>query len=271
MISHEPEYFPPSLGFFGRIGRRVLFWCRSVGRGAILLFYTVMNLRYAFTKRSRREIIGQMFVCGIKSLGVVTIVAVFTGMILALYGGIVARDYHQEAYIGVAVLKSMLMDMGPFMTGLILAACVGSAMAAQIGTMVVSEEVAALEVMSIDPVRYLVMPRLAAMLIMTPVLSFYTALMGVLGGAVICLSLLGVSWGVYIDNAIHYGGENKDLYVGLLKAFLFGVVITIVSCYQGFATTQGAVGVGKATRQAVIVSFLMILLIGLLVTGMFYF
>jgi len=137
--------------------------------------------------------------------------------------------------------------------------------------MVISEEIAALEIMSIDPVRFLVMPRLMAMGIMVPLLSFYTSIMGVMGGALICLSLLGVSWGVYIENAIDYGGEIKDLYVGLLKAFLFGVVITTVSCHEGFSTTQGAVGVGAATRRSVIISFLLILIVGLLVTGLFYY
>lgn len=271
MITREPEYFPPPRNFLGRVGRRVLFSCRTVGQTIILLAHALLSLRYVFAKRSRREILGQMFVCGIKSLGVVTVVAVFTGMILALYGGIIARDYHQESLIGAAVMKSMLMDMGPFMTGLILAACVGSAIAAQVGTMVVSEEIAALEIMSIDPVRFLVMPRLVAMGFTVPLLSFYTSIMGVMGGALVCLSLLGVSWGVYIDNAIRYGGETKDLYVGMLKAFIFGVVITIVSCHEGFSTKQGAVGVGDATRKSVIVSFLLILIVGLLITGMFYY
>lgn len=253
------------------MGRYVLFGSRAVGQGFILLLATLLSLRFALTKRSRREILGQMFVCGIKSLGVVTVVAVFTGMILALHAGIAVRDFHQEAFIGAAVLKSMLMDMGPFMTGLILAACVGSAIAAQLGTMVVTEEIAALELMSIDPVRFLVMPRLVAMSIMTPILSFYTAIMGVVGGGLISVSLLGVSWGLYIENATRYGGEVKDLYVGLLKAFLFGIAITVVACHEGFSTKQGAVGVGISTRKAVIISFLLILVIGMLVTGLFYY
>jgi phospholipid/cholesterol/gamma-HCH transport system permease protein len=109
------------------------------------------------------------------------------------------------------------------------------------------------------------------MSIMTPVLSFYTAIAGLIGGGVICNVLLGVSWGVYLDNAIDYGGHNKDLYVGLLKAFIFGIVITTVSCHEGFATKQGAVGVGEATRRSVIISFLLILMFGLLITGLFYF
>ncbi len=269
VITREPEYYPPSLNSFGRIGRNVMFFCRDVGRCAMLLFLAVMNLRYMFTRRSRREITGQMFVSGIKSLGVITVVAIFTGMILALQTGIEMRRFNQEEYIGAAVMVSMLREMGPFMTGLILAACVGSAIAAQLGTMVVSEEVAALEVMSIDPVRFLVMPRLVAMAVMTPMLAFYTCVMGVLGGGLVGKMQLGVAWSTYIDNANRFA-VLKDLHVGLLKAFLFGVIITIVACHEGFGTTQGAVGVGKSTRSAVITSFLLILVTGYFVTRIFY-
>jgi len=167
------------------------------------------------------------------------------------------------------VMVSMLREMGPFMTGLILAACVGSAIAAQLGTMVVAEEIAALEIMSIDPVRFLVMPRLVAMMIMTPALAFYTCIMGSLGGGVVGATQLGVPWSAYWENATRFA-EIKDLYVGLFKAFLFGIVITTVACHQGFATSEGAVGVGRATRQSVIVSFLLILIVGYFVTRLFY-
>jgi len=226
-------------------------------------------MRFVLTRRSRREVLVQMYAYGIKSLGVITVVAVFTGMILALQTGIELRRFNQEVNIGTAVMVSMLREMGPFMTGLILAACVGSAIAAQLGTMTVSEEVAALEVMSIDPVRFLVMPRLVAMMIMTPLMSFYMCVMGVVGGGVVGLTQLGVSWTSYIDNATRFA-DVKDLYVGLLKAFLFGVIITTVACHEGFATTQGAVGVGFATRKSVIISFLLILIVGYFVTRVFY-
>ena len=269
MITREPEYFPPPGNLFGRIGRNVLFFCRSAGQAMLLLSKAVASLRYVFTRRSRHEILVQMFVSGIKSLGVITVVAVFTGMILALQTGIELRRFNQEVNIGTAVMVSMLREMGPFMTGQILAACVGSAMAAQLGTMVVSEEIAALETMSIDPVRFLVMPRLVAMSIMTPLLAFYTCIMGVMGGGIVGMTQLGVSWASYIDNATRFA-EVKDLHVGMLKAFLFGVVITIVSCHEGFATSQGAVGVGFATRRSVITSFLVILIVGYFVTRLFY-
>jgi phospholipid/cholesterol/gamma-HCH transport system permease protein len=163
----------------------------------------------------------------------------------------------------------MIREMGPFMTGLIIAASVGSAIAAQLGTMTVSEEIAALEVMSINPNRFLVMPRLVALAVMMPILSVYTNILGILGGAVVGATQLGVSVQSYMDNATEFA-TNKDLYVGLLKAFIFGVIITTVSCHQGFMTTEGAVGVGKATRRSVIISFLVILVVGYMVTRLFY-
>ena len=269
MVTHEPEYFPPPPNFIAGLGRNVLFSMRAVGRAVLLLSRAVVSMRFALTRRARREIIVQMHVSGIRSLGVITIVAVFTGMILALQTGIALREFNQEVNIGFTVMVSMLREMVPFMNGLILAACVGSSMAAQLGTMTVSEEIAALELMSIDPVRFLVMPRLVAMSIMTPVLAFYTCIMGVLGGGLVGITQLDVPWVKYIDNATRFA-EVKDLYVGLFKAFLFGIIITIVSCQEGLATSHGAVGVGLATRKAVIVSFLYILVFGYFVTRMFY-
>ena len=228
-----------------------------------------LYLRTMFSSRTRHEILFQMYVAGIKSLGVISVVAMFTGMILALQTGLELRRFSLQANIGTAVTVVMLREMGPFMTGLIIAASVGSAMAAQLGTMTVSEEIAALEIMSINPVRFLVMPRLVALAIMMPVLTAYTNLLGVLGGAIVGTTQLDVSFQAYFDNARLYA-ENKDLYVGLLKAFVFGIVIATVSCHQGFGATEGAVGVGQATRRTVIISFLTILILGYMLTRLFY-
>lgn len=269
MITTEPILLPPARNSLGRIGRELVATMRSTGRAVMLLGATIASLRFAGTRRARREILMQMYVAGIRSLGVITVVAIFTGMILALQTGIELRRFNQEINIGTAVMVSMLREMGPFMTGLILAACVGSSIAAQLGTMTVSEEIAALEIMSVDPVRFLVMPRLVAMMVMTPLLAFYTCVIGVLGGGIVGVTQLGVAWSAYLDNATLFA-TNRDLYVGLLKAFVFGVTITTVACHQGFATQQGAVGVGQATRQSVIVSFLLILVFGYMVTRFFY-
>ena len=196
-------------------------------------------------------------------------VALFTGMILALQTGLQLRRYGQEEFIGSAVSISIIREMGPFMTGLIIAASVGSAIAAQLGTMKVSEEISALEVMSIDPNRFLVMPRLVALTLMMPILTVYTKVLGILGGGIVGATQLGVSFQVYLDNATRFA-ENKDLYVGLFKAMVFGVIIATVACHQGLSTSEGAVGVGRATRQTVITSFLLILIVGYMITRLFY-
>ena len=234
-----------------------------------MLAEALLHLRYVFSSRSRFEVVYQMFIAGIKSLGVITVVAMFTGMILALQTGLELRRFGQEVNIGTAVTVVMVREMGPFMTALIIAASVGSAVAAQLGTMTVAEEIAALEVMSINPVRFLVMPRLAAMLVTMPILAIYTNVLGVVGGAIVGQTQLGVSLSAYFDNALQYV-ENKDLYVGLLKSVIFGMVITTTACHQGFAATEGAVGVGQATRRTVIISFLMILILGYVITRLFY-
>ena len=234
-----------------------------------MLFEAVWFIRFAFGKRSRHETVTQFYITGIKSLAVISVVALFTGMILALQTGLELRRYGQEVYIGSAVAVSMVREMGPFMTGLIIAASVGSAIAAQLGTMTVAEEIAALEVMSINPNRFLVMPRLVALAVMMPILTVYTNILGIMGGAVVGSTQLGVSTTAYMDNATQFA-TNKDLYVGLFKAFVFGIIITTVACHQGFMTTEGAVGVGKATRRSVIISFLVILIVGYMITRFFY-
>ena len=142
-------------------------------------------------------------------------------------------------------------------------------MAAQIGTMTVNEEIAALETMSINPVRFLMAPRMGALVIMTPLLSFYTCVLGVIGGGIVGKTQLSVPWEQYIHTAIDFA-DTRDLYVGLFKALVFGIIITGVSCYEGFTTTQGAVGVGRATRHAVVISILMILVVGYIITRLFY-
>lgn len=264
-VSHEGL----PLRSFRRLGRLILLACHDMGHALIMLSSAALYIRTIWKPRARHETAVQLYITGIKSLGVITVVALFTGMILALQTGLELRRFGQEVNIGTAVTVVMIREMGPFMTGLIIAASVGSAIAAQLGTMAVSEEIAALEVMSINPRRFLVMPRLVALAIMMPVLTVYSNLLGIIGGGIVGSTQLGVAFQAYIDNATRYA-ENKDLYVGLFKALIFGIIIATVACYQGLSTTDGAVGVGRATRQTVITSFLLILIVGYMITRMFY-
>ena len=159
------------------------------------------------------------------------------------------------------------------MTSLILAASVGSAMAAEIGTMKVSEEIDALEVMSIDPVRYLVMPRVFGFSVMVPILCIYSSALGILGGAIVGHFQLGIDMMSYFQDVFYRISSIpglKDLYTGIFKGYVFGLIIATVSCSQGLRTTGGAIGVGQTTRQAVVTSFLMVIFFGYVITAIFY-
>jgi len=269
MITREPVLQGRPESFIQRLGHTAFVHFMHIGRSCLISFRSISQFVFLPTKRSRHEFLVQLYTCGIKSLGVVSIVALFTGMIFALQTGLELRRFGQESNIGGAVAVVMLREMGPFMAALIIAASYGSSVAAQLGTMTVSEEIAALEIMAIDPVKFLVMPRMAALLLVLPLLAFYTTVLALLGGALVGSSQLGVSFQAYFDSVFEYA-ENKSLWVGLLKALVFGFIICTVSCYQGFNTRGGAVGVGLATRKTVVVSFVTVLVVGYIITRLFY-
>lgn len=269
MITREPVFGAPPDSFFAKLGHSAFVMFNHIGRSCLITLRAASQAYRLMGRRTRHEWMVQMYTSGIRSLFVISIVALFTGMIFALQTGLELQRYGQESEVGGAVTLVMLREMGPFMAALIVAASYGSSVAAQLGTMTVSEEIAALEIMAIDPVKFLVLPRLAALVIMLPLLAFYTTVMAMFGGALVGYSQLSVSFSTYFDAAFFYA-ENKDLWVGILKAFVFGIIISTVSCYQGFITRGGAVGVGLATRKTVVVSFVTVLVIGYIITRMFY-
>lgn len=267
MKIHEPDHFAPPTNAFSLLGRHALIKLRNSGRALFIFLEATLWIVAVFSRR--KEVVRQLWLCGVKSFPVTSVVALFTGMILALQAGLVLRDYGQQVQVGTLVSQTMCREMGPFMTALILAASVGSGMAAELGTMNVSEEISALHVMRINPVRFLVMPRLVAMLIMCPALTVYTNVVGTLGGMLVAYTQLDVSPTAYYDNALVHL-RNKEIYVGLLKAVVFGAIVASVSCYEGLAATNGALGVGRATRRSVVLSFLLVLVTGYVITRLFY-
>lgn len=267
MRHYGPDNWTPPSSLSASAGRQVLVTVRNAGRGLMILGEAFLWFPRAV--RRRREVTRQLFTCGVRSFGVTSTVALFTGMILSLQAGLILEDYGQQVQVGILVTQTMCREMGPFMTGLIIAASVGAAIAAELGTMTVSEEISALEVMSINPADFLVMPRLLALLVMTPVLTVYTNLVGSLGGMLVAHTQLDVPPEAYYQNAISYL-DNKEVYIGLLKAAIFGVIIAGTACYNGLTTTNGALGVGRATRRTVVQCFLLILVTGYFVTRMFY-
>ncbi len=267
MYIFQPDFLEPTRNPAAFAGRGILLTVRNAGRAIFITCEAFFWFIHLFKRRV--SVMHQLFICGIKSFGVASTVALFTGMILSLQAGLVLKDYGQAVQVGTLVTQTMCREMGPFMTALILAASVGSGMAAELGTMSVSEEVSALHVMSINPASFLVMPRLFALLVMCPVLTVYTNIIGSVGGMLVAMTQLDVSPQAYYRNAIDYL-HNKEIYVGLFKSVVFGVIIASVSCYQGLTARNGAVGVGRATRQTVVQCFLLILITGYFITRMFY-
>ena len=250
--------------------RHLTGFLASLGWAARIMVESVAAFPSVLVRRSGREdLMRQLYVTGIRTLPVVTVVSLFIGMILALQVGLELRRFNQEIYLGAAVMVSLVREMGPFSCGMCLAACVGSAIAAELGTMKVNDEIAALEIMSIPPIRFLAAPRVFALVLMSPLLAFFCCIVGTMGGGIVGVTQLNVDFGQYMSSAISVA-DTKDLYVGLLKALVFGIVIGTVSVAEGFGTALGATGVGKSTQRSVIVSFLLILMFGYMVTRVCY-
>jgi len=233
----------------------------TVAASGRAIFLMLRALRYLpWAPARRRQIVGHMLVAGVYTLPAASLIAAFTGMVLALQMGAVLADWGQSARIGAIVATSMCREMGPIWVAVILAARVGSAMAAELGTMQVSEEIDALNVMSIDPARFLVMPQIVALMIMAPVLTVYADLVGILGGAVVGNYQFNVPYLAYLHEA-ERALVGKDILGGvLLKAPLAGLVIAVVGCAIGLAVrpSEGARGVGSAARNSVVVSLILL-------------
>ena len=243
---------------------------QAVGIAGIVAVKSVAHFPSVVVRSAgRADLFRQLYATGIRTLPVVTVVSLFMGMILALQVGIELARFNQEIYLGAAVMLTLLREMGPFCCGICLAACVGSAVAAELGTMKVNDEIDALVIMRISPMRFLAAPRVLALVLMAPVLAFYCCIIGAVGGGIVGATQLNVDFQQYMSGAL-WMSEAKDLYVGLLKATVFGFLVGVVSVSEGLGTKLGATGVGKATQRAVIVSFLAILISGYMVTRLFY-
>ena len=250
--------------------RALLKLVSSVGWAGIVLAKSVAGFPSVLLRRTgRADLSFQLYATGIRTLPVLTVVSLFTGMILSLQVGLELARFNQEMYLGAAVMLTLVREMASFSCGICLAACVGSAIAAEIGTMKVNDELDALVIMKIPPMRFLAAPRVLALVMMAPLLMFYCCIVGTVGGAVVGHTQLRVDFGQFMSSALSIV-VRKDLFVGLLKAGVFGLIIGVVSVAEGFGTTLGATGVGKSTQRAVIVSFLAILAFGYMITRLCY-
>jgi phospholipid/cholesterol/gamma-HCH transport system permease protein len=235
-----------------------MYFLRIAGDVLILLWRTLVSFREA--PRNIVSIFTQMAIIGYDTLPVASVMAFFVGMVLALQTGMELYKYGTQDIIGGIVGFSMVRELGPVMTSFLVAGRAGSAMAAEIGVMKVYEEIDALKTLDIDPVRYLVMPRLIAALICVPILTIYADCVGIAGGAIISHlhPKLFISYATYTDS-LRTALRFKEIIVGLVKSLVFGGIIAIVCCYVGFKTSGGARGIGISTTRSVVLSFMLIL------------
>jgi phospholipid/cholesterol/gamma-HCH transport system permease protein len=206
---------------------------------------------------------------GIRSFPVVTITSAFTGMVLALQSFTGFKRFDAETMVGTVVALSMTRELGPVLTGLMVSGRVGSAMAAELGTMRVTEQIDALFTLGTNPIQYLIVPRFLATTLMLPVLVIFSDVIGIVGGYLVSVQILGTNPTLYFRRTWDFL-ELSDLYSGLLKAIFFGMIIATISCYQGFSTEGGAEGVGRATTRAVVIASLMILISNYFITAVLF-
>jgi phospholipid/cholesterol/gamma-HCH transport system permease protein len=240
-----------------RIGATTLFLIDEMGR---MFIFLLQALAWLFRPPLRvRQIIKQLHFIGFKSTFVVILTATFTGMVLALQGYYSLRKFGSEGLLGSAVALSMIRELGPVLASLMVTARAGSAMTAEIGLMRITEQIDALETMAVNPLQYLITPKIVASLLAVPLLVSIFDVVGIWGGYIVGVKLLGVGAGSYwssIESAV----EWKDVYGGILKSISFGLIVSWVCCYKGFYTSLSAEGLGKATTDAVVLTSVFILI-----------
>ncbi|MCK4536945.1 MAG: ABC transporter permease [Desulfuromonadales bacterium] len=240
-------------------GQKALALSQSTGEMLALLIETTYYFKEA--PRNLNSIFRQMHQIGVGTLPIAMLMALFVGMVLALQTGSALSQYGTQEAIGAIVGLSMVKELGPVMTSLLVAGRIGSAMAAEMGAMQVYEEIDALKTLEISPVRYLAMPRLIACLFAVPALVVFSMVVGIFGGGIVAEvnPMINVPLSVYYDNLMR-SLVYMDILKGLLKATVFGGIIAHVGCYIGFKTTGGARGIGISTTKSVVVSFLLIMI-----------
>lgn len=239
------------------IGSTVIRFAEELGKILILLFLSIKQL--FLPPFEVRNTFKQMLEIGVRSLPVVLITAIFTGMVFALQTFTGFKRFGAEAVVGTVVALSMTRELGPVLTGLIVAGRAGAAMAAELGTMRVTEQIDALETLATNPIKYLIIPRFIAGILMMPALAAVADITGIIGGYFVTVGLFDTSSIVYWKRTWDYL-EVSDILNGMIKAGFFGASISLISCYKGFYTRGGAEGVGKATTGAVVLSSMTILI-----------
>lgn len=255
------------IGILERFGTIVISLFEEIGRWWQMLFRTAFwSVRRPFEVG---EWLRQMVRVGVDSIPVVALTAMFTGMVMSLQTFNGFQRVHAENFVGSVVALAMLRELSPVLVGLMVTGRVGSAMAAEIGTMRVTEQIDALEALATNPIHYLFVPRVIAGASMLPLLTLFGDALGVYGGRIVAVNLMKANAVIYDQNTYQYLDMN-DLTSGLIKAAVFGTILALTGCMKGFYTTGGAEGVGRSTTAAVVMSSLLILLTDFFMTKLLF-
>lgn len=259
--------------YFEQIGIAVTRWVKVLRDFMSLCAATIYWVIMAPYKKKPLHVpmvFEQMVFMGIQSIIIVFFVMFFTGIVLAMQSAPQLKQMGGVIYVASLVTISICRELGPVLTALVIAGRIGAAITAEIGSMKVNEQIEALDTMAINPVRYLVVPKLIALFVMLPCLTIVGDASGLLGGYVIGVFNLKINSGLYVQTALKFL-TLKDIYTGLSKSFIFAIIITMVGAYQGLQTRGGAVGVGRATTVSVVTSFILIIIADAIMTGIYFF
>ena len=253
---------------FSFIGRQVIKGVNNLGAATIFLYLALIK---TFRSKQLPKTVQQLFYIGAKSTAIIMLVSLFTGMVLGIQSYHALVKFGAQGAVGTLVSLSLIRELGPVLTAIMITARAGSAMTAEIGIQRISEQIDALKTMRIDPLKHLISPRVIASIISFPILTTVFDLIGIIGGFVSGVMLLGLNSGAYF-NAIQANVEMKDITDGLIKSVVFAVIVSTVCCYQGYfshmrSDSHGAKAVGFATTSAVVISCVLILVSDYVVTS----
>ncbi len=255
-------------GWISRLGDRFIALVHYTGGVTILFLQTIFWIFMPPLKR--RQILDQMVKVGIDSLPIVFLTSLFTGVVLALQSAYQLQEMGAKLWVARLVALSLTRELGPVLTALVIAGRIGASIAAELGSMKVTEQIDALETLATNPIKYLVTPRFIALFFMLPLLTIYADIIGIFGGYLIGVFKLDITHNLYWEvtwNAL----KMKDVLTGLFKSLIFAMIICIVACYEGMRVEGGAEGVGTATTKAVVIAFILIIAADCLFTALFYF
>lgn len=263
VLFHAEVVMIGAVSFIRLLGRMVMQFIDYLGQLGLLVIEICISLLRG--QKRFRQMLEQVAEIGARSQIVVAITGAFTGAVLAAQALFQFKIFNLETAAGGLVSVAMLRELGPTITGLMLAGRVGSAMAAEIGTMKVTEQIDALRSMAVHPIDYLVTPRLMAMVVSVPLLIAESAALGIIASYVIGVHVFGVEAAYWNFNVSKYA-ELSDLLIAVIKGLSFGILIVIISCHQGLRASNGAVGVGRGTTNAMVFSSLAILVVNFFLT-----